>query len=292
MKKQNVWAVAAAAAAVIGTGASAQLLGAQSGASMLTDDGVRVQVFGRVRSADANSFVLVVKNMTYRVQATRRNVTSRQDVHEGDRVRVFGDLIAQDRIDAGQVQIVERAAAEEQATSEGVPRRGITGTIKEIDRQSGRMVLTVPAGNLRVQMDGDTIYMRGGQAARLSEFRIGESVRVVGERSAPNAIAARRVVFGDAQTQTQTQARTWTSGATGEIVSLDNRTKEIEIDFDGDVYTVKAVNAAIRHTDKQSIQFDDLRLEHQVRVYGTVRGAKTIEATRIEAIRPRGRTER
>jgi len=294
MNRRHVWALAAATAATMGTGAYAQLLGAQSGPSMLTEDGVRVQVFGRVRSADASSFVLVAKNMTSHVQATRRNGTSRQDVREGDRVRVFGDLTAQDRIDAGQVQIVERAAADEQAASEGGPRRGITGTIKQIDRQANRMMLTVPAGNLRVDLDGDTTYMRSGQPARLSEFRTGESVRVVGERSGVNAITARRVVFGDTQTQTQTQTqtRTWTTGATGEIVSLDNRAKEMEVDFDGDVYTVKVGSAAIRHTDKQPIQFDDLRLEHQVRVYGTVRGTRTIEATKIEAIRGRGRSER
>lgn len=291
MNRRHLWALAAGTAVLTGTGAHAQLLGAQSGPSMLSDDGARVQVLGRVRSADANSFVLVAKNMTYRVQATRRDVTSRQDVREGDRVRVFGDLVAQDRIDAGQVQIVERASRDEQVNQESDGRvRTITGTIKEIDRPNGRMVLTVPAGNLRVDVDQDTVYMRAGQPARLSAFRTGESVRVVGERSGLNAISARRVVFGEGQAQTQTAG--WTSGAEGRIVSLDTRAKEMEVDFDGDVYTVKIGNAAIRHNDKQPIEFNDLRLGHPVRVFGAIRGAKTVEATRIEAIRPRGRQER
>src|SRR3989442_1420437 len=97
MNRRSVWALAAGATVLAASGAFADLFGGGN-VGMLQDEGARVQLLGRVRSADRDFFVLAVKNMTFRVSAERREITSHQEVREGDRVRVFGDMLGGDRI--------------------------------------------------------------------------------------------------------------------------------------------------------------------------------------------------
>ena len=280
MNRRSVWAVAGLTTALIATGALAGSFGTGGAVSALSEDGARVQMLGRVRSADRESFTLTVKNMTFRVMADKSEVATRQNIREGDRVRVFGSLIAADRIDATQVQIVERAAREDERDERG--RQGsrvITGTVREIQRDGSAMVLTVPAGNLKVDLDEDTSFVRSGRSSSLREFRVGDPVRIAGRRSGLNAMTARRVIYGGTPG--------WANGAVGEIVSLDKRTREMEVDFDGEVWMVKLGNAPIQMGGRR-VGLDDLRLDQEVRVFGTSRAAKTLEASNLEVVQ-RGR---
>jgi hypothetical protein len=101
-------------------------------------------------------------------------------------------------------------------------------------------------------------------------------VRVIGRRVG-NEFRARRVVYGGQPG--------WAEGGIGEIVSLDARDKEAEVDFDGDIWTVRLGNAQIGGRGGQRGDIDDLRLGQDVRVFGTARGAKALDATRIEPAR-------
>jgi len=285
-----VWALAGAATVLAAASAFADpFFGAGTNVSMLQDDGAKVQLFGRVRSAERGSFVLAVRGMTFHVSAQRREVTSRQDVREGDRVRVFGDMLGGDHIDAEQVQIVERAHVEQPAEalrpSGRMSPHTLTGTVREVDLKGRRMVVAVPAGNLQVDVDEDTNYWRDGAQCHLRDFRVGDTVRVAGKRSAPNAITARKIAYGGPVG--------WSNGAAGEILSLDKRARELEVDFDGQVCVVKLGSAPIR-VDTRRVEMDDLRLDQEVRVFGTARGANTVEASKVEVVtgRPPARSER
>src|SRR5207302_676298 len=116
---------------------------------------------------------------------------------------------------------------------------------------------------------------REGKECPRREFRIGDTVRVAGRRDGLNSITARRVIYGGPVG--------WTNGAVGQILSLDKRAHELEVDFDGDVWVVKT-NAAVLRLDGRRADLEDLRLDQDVRVFGTGRGSKTVEATNVEVV--------
>jgi hypothetical protein len=137
------------------------------------------------------------------------------------------------------------------------------------------LTAAAPDTNLRVTWDEDVEFYRNTTRSGPGEFRVGDRVRVVGRRQG-NEFRARRVVYGGQPG--------WTDGGIGEIVSLDARDREAEIDFDGEIWTVRLANAVIRR-NQQRMDIDDLRLGNDVRVFGTARGQRAIDATRIEFAR-------
>jgi uncharacterized protein DUF5666 len=243
-----------------------------AGAAPSNEDEVRVQVTGRVESVvDRESFDLVSKGLRFRVASSPRFRASETEVRRGDRVRVSGELERSDRILAYSVNIVERGRG-------GRASNALTGTIRTLDRTGERFTLATPGGNLRVVWDEDTEFIRNSVRSSPREFREGDSVRIIGRRNADGDIEARRVLSGG-------QAG-WTNGGVGEIVSLDSRNQEAEVDFDGEVRTVRLNNAEIRARGRRG-DLNDLRLGHDVRVTGTVRGGN-IDASLVELVRGMG----
>jgi hypothetical protein len=128
---------------------------------------------------------------------------------------------------------------------------------------------------MRVVWDENTEFIRNGTRGSYREFREGDAVRIIGRRNADGEILARRVLSGG-------QAG-WTNGGVGELVSLDSRTQEAEVDFDGEVRTVRLNNAEIRRGGRRT-DLNGLRLGQDVRVTGTARGGN-IDATLVEVVR-------
>lgn len=276
MNRRNVVVLAALSSLLAASTAIAQIL-PRDAQTALNQEGIRLQAYGRVREVvDRDTFTVTVNNMTFRVFAERGSLPPGQTISRGDTVRIFGDLREQERIHASQVQIVRRGGG---GNDGRVSRqsRTVEGAIREIDRQGNYVVVTVPAGNVRVNIDRDTNFLRDSRQSRLRDFKVGERVRVVGERSGINSIEARRIVFGGRSG--------WTNNAVGEIVSLDNRNREMEVDFDGEVWTVKVDRAAFRGPGASRFSLANLRLGQDVRVTGTASGNRTVNATAVELVR-------
>ncbi|MFN3651937.1 MAG: DUF5666 domain-containing protein [Armatimonadota bacterium] len=277
MKRRNVVVLAALSSVLAATMAAAQILPRDT-QTALNEEGIRVQAYGRVREVvDRDTFVIAVEGMTFRVFAQRGAVPAGRTISRGDTVRIFGDLKGTERIHANQVQFVRSGGRDDDRDR---PVRGqsrtVEGTIREIDRQGNYIQVTVPAGNVRVTIDRDTTFLRNGTASRLRDFKTGERVRIVGERAGLNAINARRVLFGG--------RAGWTNNAVGEVVGLDSRNREIDVDFDGEVWTVKVDRANFRGRGQQ-FGLNDLRLGQDVRVSGSSTGTRTVNATAIELVR-------
>lgn len=237
------------------------------GGSRVVNEAVQVAAVGRVQSESGPGFVLQVKNLTYRVTYGPR-ATNRTEVRRGDRVRVVGEITEADSIVADTVLLLERGREQRASTV-------LAGTIRNLDREGQGMTLTTDTGTMRVTWGEDVEFFRNTTRSGPREFRPGDRVRVIG-RQRGNEFAARRVVYGG-------QAG-WVNGGIGEIVSLDGRAKEAEVDFDGDIWTVKLNNATIRKQGQRA-ELDDLRLGQDLRVTGTARGNKTVEATAVEVAR-------
>lgn len=239
------------------------------------EDSIQVTAVGRVQSELPNDvFALQVGNQTFRVSYSSRVAANRVAVRRGDRVRVVGEITEVGRIVADQVQVIDRGRG-----GAGGPRAStvVTGTIRSIDRQGGLMFVSAapPDTNLRVTWGDEVEFYRNTTRSGPGEFRNGDRVRIVGRRQG-NELRARRVVYGGQPG--------WTDGAIGEIVSLDARDREAEIDFDGEIWTVRLANAVIRR-NQQRMDIDDLRLGNDVRVFGAARGQRAIDATRVEFAR-------
>jgi len=237
-----------------------------------TEDSIQITAVGRVQSElTGNVFTLQVRNLTYRVSYSTRGIANRLDVNRGDRVRVVGEISGEaDRIMADQVTLVDRGRGPVTSTV-------VSGTIRSIDRQGGLMFVTAaaPDTNLRVTWGDEAEFYRNSTRSGPAEFRVGDRVRIAGRRQG-NEFRARRVTYGGQPG--------WTDGGVGEIVSLDSRDKEAEVDFDGEIWTVRLNTATIRR-NQQRIEIDDLRLGNDIRVHGTARGQRAIDATRIEIAR-------
>jgi len=272
MQRRAILSLSAAAAVLTGSAVSAQL-GQPRLQGMRTEDGITVQAVGRVRSVDRDSFTLVVRNTTYEVRATRREAIGNQQIRPGFRVRVFGELLDRDRIDAETVMIVSRDGADDRPGNRpGSRPRTLSGTIRDLDRDRNTFTLATAAGPVRVQWDRATNFVRNGSESVPREFKVGDNVRVVGSRSGLTEITARRVISGGQPG--------WSNGAVGEILSLDKRANELEVDFDGDVWVVRLANARITQGGRR-VSIENLRLEQDVRVTGTARGSKSVDATEV-----------
>jgi len=275
MRQVNVWALTAAGVLSLASVAGAQF-GNQPAAGIMTEEGIRVQAYGRVQSVvDQNSFVLIANGVRLTVNARQREVVANQTIRTGQEVRVFGELVGENRVNATQVQVLGgRGGREDRETRRA--SRTLTGTIREIDRRNNRMSVAVPAGNVRVEWDANTEFLRSNTRGTVASFREGESVRIIGRRDGLNAIQARRIIFGGQPG--------WTNGAVGEIVGLDSRTREIDVDFAGEVWVVRVGTASVRRGN-QRLQFDELRLDQDIRVTGTARGTRSVDATAVDVLR-------
>jgi len=256
----------AAAAALILT--SCEPARAQAGGAA-SEEGVEVQATGRVVSPSQDNFTLEVRGMRFRVVHTPALGQRRAEVRQGDRVRVSGSLVSADQIRAETVTMLQRASGRRESTV-------VTGTIRRIDREQKEMRVATSDGVVRVEWGENTEFVRDTVRSGPREFFVGEAVRVAGRRTAPNEMQARRVVFGGRPG--------WTTGAVGEIVGIDARSREIDVDFDGEVWTVRLGTAAIRRRD-QRIQIDDLRIGEDVRVTGSGRANRTVDGTQVEVLR-------
>ena len=267
MRKLTLLAVTATALFVTVPSVSAQGIPIPpSGAPRSNNEAVQVAAVGRVQNESGPGFTLQVRNLIYQVTYGAR--ASRTAVRRGDRVRVVGEITDMDSIVADTVLVLERGREQRSSTV-------LAGTIRNLDREGQGMTLTTESGTTRVTWGEDVEFFRNSTRSGPREFRPGDRVRVIG-RMRGTEFNARRVVYGG-------QAG-WVNGGIGEIVGLDARAKEAEVDFDGDIWTVKLGNATIRRQGQRA-DLDDLRLGQDLRVTGTARGSKTVEATSVEVAR-------
>ena len=239
-------------------------------------DTALINAVGRVVSVSGNdNFTMEVRRMTFRVSWGQRARFGNTQVRVGDRVRVSGELIESDRIVVDSVEVVRGGGG----GGNGGPGQAnvVSGTIRTLDREEQRMVLTTAAGGtVRVSWNEDTEFIRNTVRSGPREFRVGDAVRVVGRREGGNEVAARRVFFG--------ANGGWVNNRVGEIVGLDSRAREAEVSFDGQVIVVRLQNATIRRAGRE-LDLNDLRLGQDVRVAGTARGANAVDATLVEIVR-------
>jgi hypothetical protein len=80
----------------------------------------------------------------------------------------------------------------------------------------------------------------------------------------------------------------WVNNAIGEIVAINGRTRTLEVDFDGEVWTVQARAAGIFRNNRR-LEIDDLRVGQDIRVQGRGAGGRQVGAERIEVVRDQDR---
>jgi hypothetical protein len=240
---------------------------------------VQVTAVGRIESVRGDgSFVLVAnRNLTFTVTYRpdrigtifdRRPDNRRPRV--GDRVRVVGELIDNNRIVAEDLDFVAGGGLR--------PGSLVTGTIRSINSDQRRMSISTPEGLTRIIWDEDTDFVRNRVRGGIQGFRVGDSVRISGRRQRDGDFLARRIVIGG--------AGGFETNSVGEIVSLNARTERAEIDFDGVLEEVDLRNATIRRRGGARADIEDLRLGYDVRVQGTRPVARgPIVATSVEIIR-------
>jgi hypothetical protein len=243
------------------------------------EEGVTVQAVGRVTAVSPGQaeFTLVAGRVTLRVRVDRRRETD--NVRVGDRVRVQGDMVDSGLLDADAIYIVDRGRPG------GGPGQGnsdfVNGQIRRFDRDSTEFVLdSSDDRNVRVSFNESTVFVRDGNVARPRDFRVGDTVRVIGRRIDRNEFRARRVVAN---------ARAgWVNNAIGEIVAINGRTRTLEVDFDGEVWTVQARAAGIFRNNRR-LEIDDHRVGQDIRVQGRGAGGRQVGAERIEVVRDQDR---
>jgi hypothetical protein len=269
MTKRLFLAAAAALALAAPAGAQVNLPGSPN------EEGASIQATGIVQAAtQQDAFTLRVRGMSFRVLYQPGPGQRRQEVRTGDRVRVNGDLTSADQIRADSVMVLQRGGG---GGGNG-PRqsRTVTGTIRRIDRETKEMRVATSDGVVRVQWNENTEFQRDTTRSGPREFFVGDAVRIVGRRGTDNEMVARRVLFGG--------RAGWANGGVGEIVGIDARAREIDVDFDGEVWTVRLGSAQLRRRD-QRIQIDDLRIGQDVRVSGSGRGTRAVDASIVEVVR-------
>lgn len=275
MKRINVWAIAVAALA------SASVVYAQLPEKFgitQKEDGARIQAVGRVRDVDPQraTFTLRVRDMVFKVSQYIGKVEHNRPLRDGQRVRVFGDLVSQDRIEADKIEIPEGDRNDDR----GSKANTVSGVIRDINIGERRLTVEAALGRVSVKYDDDTEFYFNDKPSGARQFKPGDTVRVVGRRTGLNSILARRILQGG--------RAGWVNGGVGEVVALDKRAQEIDVDFDGEVWVVRVNRARIRR-GPANIQIDELRIGEDVRVSGTALTGKTVDATTVEVTHGRGR---
>jgi len=235
-------------------------------------DFVIIRTRGRVESITSpERFVISSKGLRFRVDY--RQVTGRSTLRVGDQVHVTGQLVEQDRITAEELEVSQRGGGGRGDRASTV----LSGQIRSINRQTGRISVDTPRGPVAVGYNTDTEWMRNNGRSRLEDFKVGDNVRIVGFEGRENVWRARRVIQGG--------RAGYQAGSVGEIVGLDARNQEMEVDFEGEIWTVRMRGATLRRSNRP-IQMDDLRLGQDVRITGTSRaGDRRVDATAVDVLR-------
>ena len=270
MKSLSVWAIAAlvivsAAPAALAQRAPETVLPARPNRQR---EGVDIVAVGRVQSlASADALNIAVRGMTFRVTYGAQLRGQRQNLKEGDLVRVTGELLDENRIDAEQIQIVGRG--------QGTPDDDSTGTISGIVLEARRMTINTGAGRQNVIWDQDTQFIRNGVRSSARQFAAGDRVRVEG-RLTGNTIHADKIVQG-------TGRGGWTNGAVGQITRLDREQDEVSVDFGGETWRVKLADASLRRGGAR-ITANDLRVGQDIRVDGVSAGERVVDAASVAVV--------
>lgn len=271
MKIFNVWLIGLA---LVGGGVAQAQLGGILDRNNDRDNRpggefIVIRTRGRVESISSpDRFVISSKGLRFRVDY--RQTSGRSNLRVGDQVHVSGQLIEQDRITAEELEVTQRGRGDRSSTV-------LTGQIRSINRQTGRMSVETPRGPVAVGYNTDTEWVRNNSRSRLDDFKVGDRVRIVGFEGRENVWRARRVIQGG--------RAGYTTGGVGEIVGLDARNQEMEVDFEGEIWTVRLRGATLRRANRP-VQLDDLRLGQDVRITGTARaGERRVEATSVDVLR-------
>jgi len=270
MKIFNVWLIGLA---LVGGGvAQAQLGGILDRNDRENRGGgefIVIRTRGRVESITSQDrFVISSKGLRFRVDY--RATSGRSNLRVGDQVHISGQLVEQDRITAEELEVTQRGRGDRSSTV-------LTGQIRSINRQTGRMSVETPRGPVSVGYNTDTEWVRNNGRSRLDDFKVGDTVRIVGFEGRENVWRARRVIQGG--------RAGYATGAVGEIVSLDARNQEMEVDFEGEIWTVRLRGATLRRANR-AVQLDDLRLGQDVRINGTARvSERRVDATSVDVLR-------
>lgn len=285
MARHAGWTLTAALALALAAGAAARAQFSGGLMNGLGEDRAEVALLGRVQTLGslADSFTVQARTLSFRVSYSNRFAGTRPSLRRGDRVRVVGTLLETDRVTADSVVVLGRGDQAGGGAGGAGARSTIAGTIRRIDREARELrVATEKGDTVRVQWDDETDFLRDRVRSGPREFFQGDKVRITGRREGREEMAARRVVYGGAPG--------WTNGAEGEIVGLNARTREVEVDFDGEVWTIRTTGARLRSREDGQIDFDNLRLGQEIRVQGTARpSSRVVEAQRVDVVRGAGR---
>lgn len=262
-------ALAASAGVLSGSAAHAQFgaLGERDLEDKPGPDFVVVRARGRVESmTGSDRFVLSSKGMRFRVDYRPKD--RRVNFRQGDQVHLRGALTEPDRITASELVVTERGRRERVS-------RTLTGTLSQVNRNTRRLVVDTAGRKVTVVYNDRTEFFRNSGRGSATDFRVGEAVRIVGAPGADRVVVARRIYSGGRPG--------FTSGAVGEIVGLDARDQEIDVDFDGEVWTVRLRQATLKRANRR-LQIEDLRLGQDVRVNGSARPDRNVDASAVEVL--------
>lgn len=239
-----------------------------------SDDNVQVQATGRVENVSNRDFTLEARGMTFRVTYDLPQIVGRLDFRAGDRVRVEGELVNTDRIRATQVRLVERGRNDR----DPLDRRtgNVEGTIRRIDRENRTMSVQTDEGNYTVKWEEGASFYRNGERGAPRDFRVGDSIRVTGRRLEGREIEARRVFTGG--------RAGWSNNAIGEVTGINSRNNELQVDFGGEIWTVRFKPNDVRDNGKV-LDLSRLRVGQDVRVSGASRTGRVVDATGVELLR-------
>lgn len=238
------------------------------------EDTAQIQATGRVQNVSNRDFTLEVRGMTFRVTYDLPQITGRLDFRAGDRVRVEGELVNTDRIRASQVRLVDRARDER----DPLDRRtgNVEGTIRRIDRENRTMTVQTDEGNYTVKWEEGASFYRDNERSAPRDFRSGDRVRVTGRRLEGREIQARRIFMGG--------RAGWTNNAIGEVTGINSRNNELQVDFGGEIWTVRFRPNDLRDNGR-ALDLNRLRVGQDVRVSGASRTGRVVDATGVELLR-------
>lgn len=239
--------------------------------------GVQVVAVGRVQEAPTGgvSLTLEANNMTFTVNLANPRFTERAAWRKGDLVRVVGELVERNRIQATEVKVLDSRGDNVGGGGDGdASRTRLTGKVRGLNRETGEFNLNTGTGEpTRVRIGERTEIFRGTEKVGRGQLQAGDEVRVIGVRR-ERMLNAQRIEIGPA-------AAGWSNGAIGEIVSINARNNEMEVDFGGQTWVVKIQNARLRRNEQRA-ELSDFRVGRDVRVFGTSSRARTVEANLIE----------
>lgn len=264
---------------------------------------VQVDIIGRATDVGRDTMTVESRGLTFRVRL--RNPEDSRRLQRGDQVRVMGDLIERDVVDASRVQLNQRNLGGfgdrgrdrddddrgrggrnrdrigERGRDGGPSRRSerLVGTIQRINRDEGFMRLrTQDQRVVRVEFDDDTQFVRNRARSSVGAFTEGSSVQVIGRRRGDDAFEA-RIVASNSRAG-------WSNGAVGEVVSVDRSAQRMQVDFLGEVWDVNLRGATLRRSNSDRVRLDDLEAGDVVRVQGTAAGgSRTVTARTVDLLR-------